>query len=66
MEWMVGSYAEPWRTWKEKEGRKEICDIEGHYNKRLGIVSSCLVKTDRLLSSDIAKLKAAYMEKRNT
>ena len=50
----------------EREGRKEICDIEGHYNKRLGIVSSCLVKTDRLLSSDIAKLKAAYMEKRNT
>ena len=50
----------------EREGRKEICDIKGHYNKRLGIVSSCLVKTDRLLSSDIAKLKAAYMEKRNT
>ena len=21
---MVGSYAEPWRTWKEKEGRKYV------------------------------------------
>ena len=49
----------------EREGRQEICDMEEHYNKRLGIVSSCLVKTDRLISSDIAKLKAAYREKHN-
>ena len=62
---MVGSYAEPWRTWKEKKGGKYMTwkDI---ITKDSVLFPVVLSKTDRLLSSDVAKLKAAYRERRNT
>ena len=65
VEWMVGSYAEPWRTWKEKKGGKDMTwkDI---ITKDSVLFPVVLSKTDRLLSSDVAKLKAAYRERHNT
>ena len=62
---MVGSYAEPWRIWKEKKG-KEYVTWKDIIPKDAILFPFALSKTERLLSSDIAKLKAAYREKRKT
>lgn len=65
VEWMVGSYSEPWRIWKEKEG-KEYVSWKDVIPKDAILFPVALSKTDRLLNSDITKLKAAYREKRVT
>lgn len=65
VEWMIGSYAEPWRIWKEKKG-KEYVTWKDIIPKDAILFPVALSKTDRLLSSDIARLKIAYVEKRKT
>lgn len=65
VEWMVGSYSEPWRIWKEKK-EKEYVTWKDIVPKDTVLFPVSLSKTNRLLSSDIAKLKTVYREKRKT
>ena len=64
VEWMVGTYSEPWQLWKQKHGRdyktwKEVIPL----NAVLFPVK--LSSAGRLSNTVIGTLKQVYEQKRN-
>ena len=63
VEWLVGSYSEPWTVWKEKRGREYVTWKE-LIPMHAVLFPVSLTKTQRLPSSLILKLKTLYEQKR--
>lgn len=63
VEWLVGSYSEPWTIWKEKKGREYVTWKE-EIPKQAVLFPVTLSKAHRLSNSLILKLKAVYEQKR--
>ena len=63
IEWMVGSYNDPWKIWKEKKGKEYVTWREVIPTDAV-LFPVSLSKTERISSSEIVKLKTAYREKR--
>lgn len=63
IEWLVGSYSETWRVWKQKKGREYVTWKEVIPNHAV-LFPVTLTRAERLPSSLISKLKCAYEQKR--
>ena len=63
VEWLVGSYSDPWIIWKKKIGADYVTWEEG-IPKEAVLFPVTLSKAHRLSNSSILKLKAIYEQKR--
>ena len=63
VEWLVGSYSEPWTVWKEKRGREYVTWKE-LIPMHAVLFPVSLTKTQRLTNDLILKLKTSYEQKR--
>lgn len=62
VEWMVRSYAKPWKVWREKRGRDYVTWKESISTNAV-IFPLTLTKTERISNGLISKLKTTYEEK---
>ena len=63
IEWLVGSYSEPWTIWKKKKGKDCVTWTEA-ISKPAVLFPVTLSKSNRLSTCAILKLKTAYEQKR--
>ena len=64
VEWMVGTYSEPWQIWKQKQGRSYTTWKEKVPSTAV-LFPVQFSSTERLSCSLIAKLKEAYEQRRS-
>lgn len=65
VEWMVGTYSEPWRIWREKKGQDYVTWKET-ITKESVLFPIMLSKTNRIPSDLISQLKVEYTNRRNS
>ena len=65
IEWMVGTYSEPWKIWREKKGKNYVTWNE-IIPKESVLFPVLLSKTNRIPTDLISKLKVTYADRRNS
>ena len=64
VEWMVGTYSEPWQLWKQRKGRSYTTWKEKIPSTAV-LLPVNLTNAGRLSKSVISELKLMYEKKRN-
>ena len=65
VEWMVGTYSEPWRIWRERKGQDYITWKETIAKESI-LFPIMLSKSSRIPSNMISQLKIKYANRRNS